>query len=104
MNESNSLELEFEYPLLFLILVSRTPQALLLFLSSNHDTYIPCSRTKLGLVSANTSGLGDDTLHILDLSLAAGEGAELWFMLVTVFDEFEGELVGAFVSCSPGGD
>ena len=28
-------------------------------------------------MSARTAGLGDDTLHVLDLSLAAGEGAEL---------------------------
>jgi hypothetical protein len=29
------------------------------------------------LVSLGTAGLGDDLLHVLNLSLAAGEGAEL---------------------------
>ena len=29
------------------------------------------------LVSLGTAGLGDDLLHVLDLSLAAGEGTEL---------------------------
>lgn len=29
------------------------------------------------LVSASAAGLGDDTLHVLDLSLATAEGTEL---------------------------
>ena len=33
---------------------------------------------KMNLVSTRAAGLGDDTLHILNLGLATGEGTELW--------------------------
>jgi hypothetical protein len=32
---------------------------------------------KTNLVTSHTSGLGDDSLHVLNLSLATGEGTEL---------------------------
>jgi hypothetical protein len=35
------------------------------------------------LVSTDTAGLGDDALHVLNLSLAAGEGTELWWMMIS---------------------
>lgn len=34
------------------------------------------------LVTLDTTGLSDDALHVLDLSLAAAEGAELYQMSV----------------------
>jgi hypothetical protein len=35
------------------------------------------------LVSTDTAGLGDDALHVLNLSLAAGEGTELWWIMIS---------------------
>lgn len=39
-------------------------------------------------MTLDTAGLGDDALHVLDLSLAAAEGAELERMLAFVTDMF----------------
>lgn len=35
-------------------------------------------KREMNLVGTDTAGLGDDTLHVLNLSLATGEGTELF--------------------------
>ena len=44
----------------------------------------------------STAGLGDDSLHVLNLSLATGESAQLSSMLV-IIPGFKAELVGGLV-------